>query len=174
MAYPQSYGQAEVVNRELVKGLKVKLDQVQGNWVDELPDILWAYRTTPRDSTQMTPFHLVYGGEAVIPVEVEEESSRVLAYGSDNSDKRHIELDLITETRERATIRLKFRATELVDLLTTGWDTEPLSSQIYLTTGQNIELVDLPYDRLEYRATKLTDLPYDRPEQRATELSDLP
>ncbi|XP_074572699.1 uncharacterized protein LOC141829184 [Curcuma longa] len=106
VTYSQSNGQAKVVNRELVKGLKIKLDQVQGNWVDELLGILWTYRTTPRDSTQMTPFHLVYGGEVVIPIEVGEELSKVFAYGSNNSDKRHIELDLLTETRELTAIRL--------------------------------------------------------------------
>ncbi|XP_074560279.1 uncharacterized protein LOC141816393 [Curcuma longa] len=41
--YPQSNGQTEAINRELIKGLKIKLDHAGGSWVDELSDILWAY-----------------------------------------------------------------------------------------------------------------------------------
>ncbi|XP_074556260.1 uncharacterized protein LOC141812118 [Curcuma longa] len=106
--YPQSNGQTEVVNRELVRGLKTKLDHVGGSWVDELPDILWAYRTTPRDSTGLTPFHLVYGGEVVVPVEIGCQSVRVEAYddAEDNVVHRATELDLITETREKTSTRL--------------------------------------------------------------------
>ncbi|XP_074586916.1 uncharacterized protein LOC141842817 [Curcuma longa] len=113
VAYPQSNGQVEVVNKELVKVLKIKMDQVQGNWVDELPGIIWAYRTTLRDSTQR---------EAVIPIEVGEESSRVLAYGSDNSGKQCTKLDLITETRELAAIRLAtYRLKDVPDLQQEGY-----------------------------------------------------
>ncbi|XP_042426066.1 uncharacterized protein LOC122013918 [Zingiber officinale] len=47
VAYPQSNKQIEVINREIVCGFKVKLDHVGGNWMEELPSILWAYLTTP-------------------------------------------------------------------------------------------------------------------------------
>ncbi|GER28787.1 gag-pol polyprotein [Striga asiatica] len=36
----------------------------------ELPHVLWAYRTTARSSTGETPFSLTYGSEAMIPVEL--------------------------------------------------------------------------------------------------------
>ncbi|XP_074576195.1 uncharacterized protein LOC141832623 [Curcuma longa] len=105
-------GQTEVLNREFVRGLKMKLDHVEGSWVNELPDILWAYRTTPRDSTGLTPFHLVYGGEAVVPVEVGCQSARVEAYtnAEDNASRRAAELDLITETREQTNMTLRLSA----------------------------------------------------------------
>lgn len=41
----------------------------KGNWPNELYKILWAYRTSVRYSTKATPFSLVYGTEAVIPME---------------------------------------------------------------------------------------------------------
>ena len=41
------------------------------NWDLELPGALWAYRTSVKTSTGFTPFHLVYGKEALMPVEVE-------------------------------------------------------------------------------------------------------
>ena len=51
-----------------MNGLKKRLDDVKGKWVDELPHILWTYRTTPRRSTGETPFLMTYGAEVVIPL----------------------------------------------------------------------------------------------------------
>ena len=42
-----------------------------------LPFALWAYRTSFRTSTGATPYSLVYGMEAVLPVEIEMRSLRV-------------------------------------------------------------------------------------------------
>nr|XP_023874648.1 uncharacterized protein LOC111987173 [Quercus suber] len=69
-AYPQGNSQAEAVNKVIVSGLKKRLEGAKGNWAEELPKVLWAYRTTPRRSTGDTPFSLTYGAEAVIPTEV--------------------------------------------------------------------------------------------------------
>ncbi|XP_042444109.1 uncharacterized protein LOC122029235 [Zingiber officinale] len=107
VAYPQSNGQTEVVNREIVRGLKVKLDHVGGDWVEELSSILWAYRTTPRESTSLTPFHLVYGNEAVVLIEVGVPSVRRILYDDENTERRLAELDLISEIREWTTARLE-------------------------------------------------------------------
>ena len=41
------------------------------NWDLELPGALWAYRTSVKTSIGFTPFHLVYGKEALMHVEVE-------------------------------------------------------------------------------------------------------
>ncbi|KAL6344991.1 hypothetical protein AAG906_007722 [Vitis piasezkii] len=45
--YPQSNGQAEATNKTLITALKKRLEQAKGKWVEELPSVLWAYRTTP-------------------------------------------------------------------------------------------------------------------------------
>ncbi|KAL2240234.1 UNVERIFIED_CONTAM: Retrovirus-related Pol polyprotein from transposon [Sesamum indicum] len=71
---PQANGQAEVTNRTLLQYLKTRLEGVKGAWVEELPGVLWAYRTTPRTATGETPFCLVYGSEAIIPAEIGEET----------------------------------------------------------------------------------------------------
>ena len=47
------------------------------DWSEKLPFALWAYRTSFRTSTGATPYSLVYGMEAVLPVEIEMGSLRV-------------------------------------------------------------------------------------------------
>ncbi|XP_042379852.1 uncharacterized protein LOC121972224 [Zingiber officinale] len=86
VAYPHSNGQAEVVNREILRILRARLDHVGGSWADEQSGMLWDIRTTPKEGTGVTPFHLVYGGEAVVPVEVGVESDRVQQYNEDNAE----------------------------------------------------------------------------------------
>ena len=39
-AYPQGNGQAEAVNKVIVSGLKKRLDDTKGKWVEELPHVL--------------------------------------------------------------------------------------------------------------------------------------
>ncbi|RVX23644.1 Gag-Pol polyprotein [Vitis vinifera] len=68
--YPQSNGQVEATNKTLITALKKRLEQAKGKWVEELPDVLWAYRTTPGRPTGNTPFALTYGMDAVIPTEI--------------------------------------------------------------------------------------------------------
>ncbi|XP_039140528.1 uncharacterized protein LOC120277749 [Dioscorea cayenensis subsp. rotundata] len=60
VAYPQANGQAERSNQTILEGLKMRLDKAKGVWAEELPSILWAYRTTSKVSTGETPFNLTY------------------------------------------------------------------------------------------------------------------
>ncbi|XP_075478960.1 uncharacterized protein LOC142519822 [Primulina tabacum] len=107
VAYPHANGQTEVTNRIIVQALKVRLHGKGKNWVEELPSVLWAYRTTPRSSTRETPYSLVYGSEAVLLVEIGQSSTRVESYPSNNDQSRAIELDLVEERRDKATIRME-------------------------------------------------------------------
>ena len=68
--YPQSNGQAEASNKALLNALKKRLDSAKGKLVEELPGVLWAYKTTARKPTGVSPFVLTYGMEAVIPTEI--------------------------------------------------------------------------------------------------------
>ena len=67
--YPQSNGQANVMNKTLVTYLKKRLTSTKCKWVDELPIALWAYRTIPRQPTRETPYALTFGAKALTPVE---------------------------------------------------------------------------------------------------------
>ena len=77
LAHPQSNGQAEVTIRSLKAALKTKLENLKGKWVEYLPEVLWAYKTTRKSTTQETPFALAFGTEAVAPVEVGLKSPRI-------------------------------------------------------------------------------------------------
>jgi len=46
----------EATNKVIVDGLKKRLESAKGGWVEELPHVLWTYRTTLRKSTRETPF----------------------------------------------------------------------------------------------------------------------
>ena len=72
-----------------------------------MPAVLWAYRTTSRTSTGETPFSLVYGSEAMIPVEVGMSSLR-RQWTREESNNEHLaqDLDLLDERREQALIRV--------------------------------------------------------------------
>ena len=99
-SHPQANGQAEVANWSLLKIIKTQLEGAKGVWPDELPGVLWAYRTTVRTSTGETPFKLAYGSEAVIPAEVHMTSYRVRKYqAEENEEQLRLNLDLIDEVR---------------------------------------------------------------------------
>nr|XP_023905079.1 uncharacterized protein LOC112016836 [Quercus suber] len=86
---------------------KWRLDDAKGRWVEELPHVLWAYRTTPRRSTGETPFSMTYGSEAVIPLEANFPTLRTSLFCSDNNGELlEAGLDLIEERRENAMVRL--------------------------------------------------------------------
>ena len=69
LAHPQTNGQTEAVNKIIKHNLKAKLAVKKGNWAEKLPQVLWAYRTTERNSTGETPYSMAFGTEEVIPVE---------------------------------------------------------------------------------------------------------
>ncbi|GKC86331.1 reverse transcriptase domain-containing protein, partial [Tanacetum coccineum] len=65
-----------------------------------------AYRTTPKSSNGETPFSLVYGSEAVIPIEISMETKRVQDFDPKENEKRRREdLDILEERREIASIK---------------------------------------------------------------------
>src|SRR3954471_6218960 len=76
------------------------------DWHEMLPYALHGYRTSVRTSTGATPFSLVYGMEAVLPIEVEIPSMRVLMEAklteAEWCQRRFDELNLIEEKRVTA------------------------------------------------------------------------
>ena len=75
--------------------MKKRLEKAKGKWADELPHVLWAYRTIPWRLTGETPFSLAYGMEAVIPLKVGLPTIRSKNFDPDlNGEAIALELDL--------------------------------------------------------------------------------
>ncbi|XP_016206511.1 uncharacterized protein LOC107646883 [Arachis ipaensis] len=103
--HPQSNGLAEAANKVLLQALRKKLDDAKGLWAELVPEILWGYNTSVHSTTKETPFCLVYGSDAMIPVEISQNSLRTQHEAHD--DSRRAELDLVKEVRTIAAIRQK-------------------------------------------------------------------
>ncbi|GMH02618.1 hypothetical protein Nepgr_004457 [Nepenthes gracilis] len=94
------------MNRTLLYGLKTKLEDTGGSWVDELPSVLWLYCTTPWESTREMPFNLCYGVEAAVPTEVGLLGLRVECFDLATNSQRVREcLDLLPEVHDAAHLR---------------------------------------------------------------------
>ena len=104
--YPQSNGQDEAFNKTLLTALKKRLDSAKGNRVEELPRVLWAYRTTTRKSTDVSPFTLTYGMEAIIPTEIGLPTIRTATLKSENEGSVIRELNTSDELQEAAAIQV--------------------------------------------------------------------
>ena len=105
--HPQANGQVEVTNRTLLKIIKTRLEGAKGIWLDDLPSVLWAYRTIARTPTRETPFRLAYSIDAVIPIEVGLTSYWVENYTEDkNEEAMRLQLDLVDKVRATAKQRL--------------------------------------------------------------------
>ena len=108
-AYPQGNGQAETVNKVIVSGFKKRLDDAKGKWVEELPYVLWTYRTTPCRSTRETPFSMSYEAKAIIPLEIGFPTLRTHSFTPSSNDRLlEKSLDLIEECRENAIVQLAY------------------------------------------------------------------
>eukprot|EP00253_Pinus_taeda_P024993 PITA_24993 len=67
--YPQANGQVEAVNKVLVTMLQRTVGMHKSNWHLMLFSTFWAYQTSVKDAIGFTPFQLVYGLEATLPIE---------------------------------------------------------------------------------------------------------
>jgi transposase InsO family protein len=101
VAHPKTNGQVEKANGLIRSGIKKRLlaplEKAKSAWVDKLLSVLWSLRTTPNTATQETPFFLVHGAEAVLPVEVTHEAPRVTTY-----DEVQDDVDALDEARDKA------------------------------------------------------------------------
>lgn len=75
--YPQANGQAESSNKILMKILRRTVSDNKKDWDQKLNSALWAFRTSYKVSTGMTPFILTYGLEAVVPMKYIVSSLRI-------------------------------------------------------------------------------------------------
>jgi hypothetical protein len=111
VAHPKTNGQVEKANGLICNGIKKRLlaplERAKHAWVDELLSVLWSLRTMPNAAIQETPFFLVHGAEAVLPVEITHEAPRIAAYEETTSiEELQDDVDTLDEARDVALARV--------------------------------------------------------------------
>ena len=62
------------------------------DWTSRLQEVVWAYRTTWKTTTGFTPFEILYGKVAILPIEFEHKTLRTTLT---------LDIDLPVTQRER-------------------------------------------------------------------------
>ena len=96
-----------MTNRTLFKIIKARLDDAEGGWPKELPNVLLAYMTIVRTPTGETPFKLTYSTKVVISVEVVITNiRREMFHKESNDDQLKVNLDCLDEVRDGASNKM--------------------------------------------------------------------
>ncbi|MCO5588457.1 hypothetical protein L7F22_042413 [Adiantum nelumboides] len=101
--YPQSNGLVEKANGIIAGIIRKMVESKPKRWDNFLDGAIWAYRTTYRDATQFTPFHLVYGQEALQPIELNIPTIKLTGDGKDGllGYTEHLEMRGLNAERQR-------------------------------------------------------------------------
>ncbi|MCO5574905.1 hypothetical protein L7F22_028699 [Adiantum nelumboides] len=122
--YPQSNGLVEKAYRSIADIIRKMVESKPKHWDNFLDGAIWAYRTTYKDATQFTPFHLVYGQEALQPIELNIPTIKFTGRQQQNNDEawidRLLSLVKLEWKREAAYHCYERKALQLKDNLNEG------------------------------------------------------
>ncbi|MCO5563719.1 hypothetical protein L7F22_017366 [Adiantum nelumboides] len=122
--YPQSNGLVEKANGIIARIIRKMVESKPKRWDNFLDGAIWAYRTTCKDATQFTPFHLVYGQEALQPNELNIPTIKLTGRQEQSNDEAWIDrlLNLVELEwkREAAYHCYEKKALQLKDKLNEG------------------------------------------------------
>ncbi|XP_015970288.1 uncharacterized protein LOC107493750 [Arachis duranensis] len=76
--YAQSNGQVEATNKIFNNLIKKHVGRKPRSWHKTLIQVLWAYQNFSRGSTNTSLYKLVYGHDAVLPLEINLNTMRVM------------------------------------------------------------------------------------------------
>ena len=120
---PQTNGAVEAVNKN-IKRILPRMFETSWDWSEKLPFALWAYQTSFRTSTRATPYSLVYGIKAVLPIQIEMGSLRVALeqqiLEADWAKTRFDKLNLLNERRLRAADHVRAYQRKMASALRSG------------------------------------------------------
>ncbi|MCO5570453.1 hypothetical protein L7F22_024175 [Adiantum nelumboides] len=86
--YPQCNGLVEKVNGMICRIITKQANNRPKDWDGHLNATLWAYRTSFKTNLGYTPYELVFGKEAILPIEVQLASLPVLESGRDRPSEQ--------------------------------------------------------------------------------------
>ena len=67
--HPQANGLAESTNKTLCIALTKVVSTSRSDWAEKLHSVIWAYRIAYKTAIGMTPYDLVFGLNAILPIE---------------------------------------------------------------------------------------------------------
>jgi hypothetical protein len=98
--YAQANGKEEASNKRLIDLIKKKIEKPR-RCHEVLSEALWAYRVSKHGAIKVTPFELVYGMEAVIPLELSIQADKVIHQDAVSAeDYNNLMMDEIDELME--------------------------------------------------------------------------
>lgn len=68
-SHPQCNGLVERFNHTFAEMFSMFVNSSHSNWDDVIDHVVFAYNTSRQESTGMTPFLMLYGREAVLPID---------------------------------------------------------------------------------------------------------
>jgi len=118
--HPHANGQVESTNKVIKAILTKTIKENRRDWFQRLPEALWAYRTTWRNTTRFSPYELVFGRNVVFPIEFEIKTLRTaLDVNLDLNDAQTARLQQLQELDEK--ILDAIHQTTLVQQQRTRW-----------------------------------------------------
>jgi len=100
--HSQVNGQVESTNKVIEAILTKTIKENRRDWFQRLPEALWAYRTTWRNTTGFSPYELVFGRNYVFPIEFEIKTLRTaFAVNLDLNDSQTARLQQLQELDEK-------------------------------------------------------------------------
>jgi hypothetical protein len=99
--HPQANGQVESTNKVLESIITKTVHLHRRDWAERLPEALWAYRTTWRNTTGHSPYELVYGKEVLFPIEFQIKTFKTaVQLGMSLSEAQKHRMDQLNELDE--------------------------------------------------------------------------
>ena len=110
MVHPRCNGQVESANGLILQGLKARIfdaiEKYGAKWLQELPRVVWGLCTQQSRATGYSPFFMVYGSEAVLPLDIAFGAQRIQYYDKNDAElTRCTDIDSAEEHRLTASIQ---------------------------------------------------------------------
>ncbi|GJX71707.1 reverse transcriptase domain-containing protein [Tanacetum coccineum] len=88
----------KITSCDSCQGIKKRLLQEEVAWIEELPNVLWAHRTTPKTINREIPFSLAYSTKAVIHAKIGMPTRRIIqGLDEENEEALWLNLNLLQE-----------------------------------------------------------------------------